>query len=135
MKGCEKMKKIYKNFDNFKNNILKSLAPLVKTLEIHFWGNFLSDFRLKIDFKDTNNTTENFEKISFRTIKDVLLRVGVFQEFEDLKISEIMIDYIDNTFIVVIENGNKIITEKKKFDESTDFFYEIKLIKNTILGK
>lgn len=129
------MKKIYKNFDDFKNNILKSLAPLVKTLEIHFWGNFSSDFRLKIDFKDTNNTTENFEKISFRTIKDVLIRIGVFQEFEDLKISEIMIDYIDNTFIVVIENGNKIITEKKKFDESTDFFYEIKLIKNTILGK
>ena len=59
------MKKIYKNFDNFKNNILKSLAPLVKTLEIHFWGNFSSDFRLKIDFKNTNNTTENFEKISF----------------------------------------------------------------------
>ena len=72
------MKKIYKNFDDFKNNILKSLAPLVKTLEIHFWGNFSSDFRLKIDFKDTNNTTENFEKISFRTIKDVLFRVGVF---------------------------------------------------------
>lgn len=127
------MKKIHKNFDNFKNNILKSLAPLVKTLEIHFWGNFSSDFRLKIDFKDTNNTTENFEKISFRTIKDVLSRVGVFQEFENLKISEIMIDYIDNIFIVVIENGNKIITEKKKFDESTDFFYEIKLTKNTIL--
>lgn len=126
------MKKIYKNFDDFKNNILKSLAPLVKTLEIHFWGNFSSDFRLKIDFKDTNNTTENFEKISFRTIKDVLLRVGVFQEFEDLKISEITIDYIDNSFIIVIKNGNKIITEKKKFDENTDFLYEIKSIKNTI---
>lgn len=129
------MKKIHKNFDNFKNNILKSLAPLVKTLEIHFWGNFSSDFRLKIDFKDTNNTTENFEKISFRTIKDVLSRVGVFQELEDLKISEFMIDYIDNSFIVVIENGNKIITEKKKFDKNTDFLYEIKSIKNTILGK
>lgn len=129
------MKKIYKNFDDFKNNILKSLAPLVKTLEIHFWKNFSSDFGLKIDFKDTNNTTENFEKISFRTIKDILSRVGIFQEFEDLKISEIMIDYIDNTFIVVIDNGNKMITEKKKFDENTDFFYEIKLIKNTILGK
>lgn len=129
------MKKIYKNFDDFKNNILKSLAPLVKTLEIHFWGNFSSDFRLKIDFKDTNNTTENFEKISFRTIKDVLSRVGVFQELEDLKISEFTIDYIDNSFIVVIENGNKIITEKKKFDKNTDFLYEIKSIKNTILGK
>ena len=129
------MKKIHKNFDNFKNNILKSLAPLVKTLEIHFWGNFSSDFRLKIDFKDTNNTTENFEKISFRTIKDVLSRVGVFQELEDLKISEFTIDYIDNSFIVVIENGNKIITEKKKFDKNTDFLYEIKSIKNTILGK
>lgn len=129
------MKKIYKNFDDFKNNILKSLAPLVKTLEIHFWENFSSDFRLMIDFKDTNNTTENFEKISFRTIKDILLRVGIFQELEDLKISEIMIDYIDNSFIIVIKNGNKIITEKKKFDENTDFFYEIKLIKNTILGK
>ena len=129
------MKKIHKNFDNFKNNILKSLSPLVKTLEIHFWGNFSSDFRLKIDFKDTNNTTENFEKISFRTIKDVLSRVGVFQELEDLKISEFTIDYIDNSFIVVIENGNKIITEKKKFDKNTDFLYEIKSIKNTILGK
>ena len=129
------MKKIYKNFDDFKNNMLKSLAPLVKTLEIHFWGNFSSDFRLKIDFKDTNNTTENFEKISFRTIKDVLSRVGVFQELEDLKISEFTIDYIDNSFIVVIENGNKIITEKKKFDKNTDFLYEIKSIKNTILGK
>ena len=128
------MKKIYKNFDDFKNNILKSLAPLVKTLEIHFWENFSSDFRLMIDFKDTNNTTENFEKISFRTIKDILLRVGIFQELEDLKISEIMIDYIDNSFIIVIKNGNKIITEKKKFDENTDFFYEIKLIKNTILA-
>ena len=127
------MKKIYKNFDDFKNNILKSLAPLVKTLEIHFWENFSSDFRLKIDFKDTNNTTENFEKISFRTIKDILSRVGIFQEFEDLKISEIMIDYIDNIFIIVIDNGNKMITEKKKFNESTDFFYEIKLTKNTIL--
>lgn len=127
------MKKIYKNFDDFKNNILKSLAPLVKTLEIHFWENFSSDFRLKIDFKDTNNTTENFEKISFRTIKDILSRVGIFQEFEDLKISEITIDYIDNIFIIVIDNGNKMITEKKKFDESTDFFYEIKLTKNTIL--
>lgn len=126
------MKKIYKNFDDFKNNILKSLAPLVKTLEIHFWGNFSSDFRLKIDFKDTNNTTENFEKISFRTIKDVLSRVGVFQELEDLKISEFTIDYIDNSFIVVIENGNKIITEKKKIDKNTDFLYEIKSIKNTI---
>lgn len=126
------MKKIYKNFDDFKNNMLKSLAPLVKTLEIHFWGNFSSDFRLKIDFKDTNNTTENFEKISFRTIKDVLSRVGVFQELEDLKISEFTIDYIDNSFIVVIENGNKIITEKKKFDKNTDFLYEIKSIKNTI---
>lgn len=52
------MKKIYKNFDDFKNNILKSLAPLVKTLEIYFWGNFSSDFRLKIDFKDSNNTTK-----------------------------------------------------------------------------
>lgn len=126
------MKKIYKNFDDFKNNILKSLAPLVKTLEIHFWGNFSSDFRLMIDFKNTNNTTENFEKISFRTIKDVLSRVGVLQELEDLKISEITIDYIDNSFIVVIKNGNKIITEKKKFDENTDFLYEIKSIKNTI---
>ena len=129
------MKKIYKNFDDFKNNILKSLAPLVKTLEIHFWGNFSSDFRLKIDFKDTNNTTENFEKISFRTIKDVLSRVGVFQELEDLKISEFTIDYIDNSFIVVIENGNKIITEKKKIDKNTDFLYEIKSIKNTIKWK
>ena len=128
------MKKIYKNFDDFKNNIFKSLAPLVKTLEIHFRENFSSDFRLMIDFKDTNNTTENFEKISFRTIKDILLRVGIFQELEDLKISEIMIDYIDNSFIIVIKNGNKIITEKKKFDENTDFFYEIKLIKNTILA-
>lgn len=127
------MKKIHKNFDDFKNNILKSLAPLVKTLEIHFWENFSNDFRLKIDFKDTNNTTENFEKISFRTIKDILSRVGIFQEFEDLKISEITIDYIDNIFIIVIDNGNKMITEKKKFDESTDFFYEIKLTKNTIL--
>lgn len=43
---------------------------------------------------------------------------------EDLKISEIMIDYIDN--IIVIDNGNKMIMEKKKkIDENTDFFYEM----------
>ena len=107
----DKMKKnnIWENINVFRNEVLKGLGVLVKTLEIKYEKkNDKYSPKLLLDFYGkANNMTK---KVNYNRVKETLKGIGIIWNFEELKVN-IFIDFSKSELILSDMIDDKILLE------------------------
>ena len=107
----DKMKKnnIWENINVFRNEVLKGLGVLVKTLEIKYEKkNDKYSPKLLLDFYGkANNMTK---KVNYNRVKETLKGIGIIWNFEELKVN-IFIDFSKSKLILSDMIDDKILLE------------------------
>lgn len=109
MKDKIKKNNIWENIDMFRNEVLKGLGVLVKTLEIKYEKkNDKYSPKLLLDFYGKLNVMT--KKVNYNRVKETLKGIGIIWNFEELKVN-IFIDFSKSKLILSDMIDDKILLE------------------------
>lgn len=109
MKDKIKKNNIWENIDMFRNEVLKGLGVLVKTLEIKYEKkNDKYSPKLLLNFYGKANAMN--KKVNYNRVKETLKGIGIIWNFEELKVN-IFIDFSKSKLILSDIIDDKILLE------------------------
>lgn len=109
MKDKIKKNNIWENIDMFRNEVLKGLGVLVKTLEIKYEKkNDKYSPKLLLNFYGKAN--DMTKKVNYNRVKETLKGIGIIWNFEELKVN-IFIDFSKSKLILSDIIDDKILLE------------------------
>ena len=109
MKDKIKKNNIWENIDMFRNEVLKGLGVLVKTLEIKYEKkNDKYSPKLLLNFYGKAN--DMTKKVNYNRVKETLKGIGIIWNFEELKVN-IFIDFSKSKLILSNIIDDKILLE------------------------
>lgn len=109
MKDKIKKNNIWENIDMFRNEVLKGLGVLVKTLEIKYEKkNDKYSPKLLLNFYGKVN--DMTKKVNYNRVKETLKGIGIIWNFEELKVN-IFIDFSKSKLILSDIIDDKILLE------------------------
>lgn len=109
MKDKIKKNNIWENIDMFRNEVLKGLGVLIKTLEIKYEKkNDKYSPKLLLDFYGKLNVMT--KKVNYNRVKETLKGIGIIWNFEELKVN-IFIDFSKSKLILSDMIDDKILLE------------------------
>lgn len=109
MKDKIKKNNIWENIDMFRNEVLKGLGVLVKTLEIKYEKkNDKYSPKLLLNFYGKAN--DMTKKVNYNRVKETLKGIGIIWNFEELKVN-IFIDFSKSKLILSDMIDDKILLE------------------------
>ena len=109
MKYKIKKNNIWENIDMFRNEVLKGLGVLVKTLEIKYEKkNDKYSPKLLLNFYGKAN--DMTKKVNYNRVKETLKGIGIIWNFEELKVN-IFIDFSKSKLILSDIIDDKILLE------------------------
>ena len=109
MKDKIKKNNIWENIDMFRNEVLKGLGVLVKTLKIKYEKkNDKYSPKLLLNFYGKAN--DMTKKVNYNRVKETLKGIGIIWNFEELKVN-IFIDFSKSKLILSDIIDDKILLE------------------------